>query len=355
MTRKLEAGETPTYEDLQGYYSELGKEISKGSLPGDVYHAFDTLHEAIGDEMQRIANSEGQGGQLKAAREYWRRMRQTFGDTSDTVSDRAAKEVKEANPAANTKQVSTYRRRLLDSFNPQISTLLDQADSAQARLDALPGDSTRPTAKTPKAPEEITVKPPKIEKAPEPTPGPTRPEEVQGPEPPKLQPPVETNYPKQPERVPIDDRPAQEEVNTRQLRENLIREKLATWTNVTRFQMTRLVAGPLGTLVAAVTGHPGLEVAGAVYTAGELSPFILQKMMDRPGFREWITRPPADELETLKKIPDADRIKIYDGLNKAVQQAQKQGIKVDPRLAALVGATLVGPKTQELQSMRSQQ
>jgi hypothetical protein len=346
------------YDELQGFYSKLGNALSGRSLEGEAYHAYDITHDAIGKEMQRIADSKGMGQELTAAREFWRRMKQTFGKSSDTINDRAGKAVNDASPEYTDAQREEYRNRLLGSFNPEIPKLLEAAKSAQARLDALPGDSTRPTAKTPKAPEEITVKPPKIEKAPEPTPGPTRPEEVQAKGLGELKDPVPTNYPKQPERVPIDDPPAQEEVNTRQLRENLIREKLATWTNVTRFQMTRLVAGPLGTLVAAVTGHPGLEAAGAVYTAGELSPFVLQKMMDRPGFREWITRPPADELETLKKIPDADRIKIYDGLNKAVQQAQKQGIKVDPRLAALVGAgtaAVVGPRTKELQKLRQSQ
>jgi hypothetical protein len=377
------------YKDIAGFISELGAATSKGGLPGDVWTAYDNLHEALQDEAKTLAleydrdhgmeptvkrkpampNQKGEmepgehytvphpngiAAKVDAARAYWRRMKQTFGKPYNKVPGRAGEAVYDANPDYEEGQKTEYSHRLLDSFDPEISKLLKEASDAKDRASKL-SEGSRPTAKTPKAPEEITVKPPKIEKAPEPTPGPTRPEEVQAKELGELKDPVPTNYPKQPERVPIDDRPAQEEVNTRQLRENLIREKLATWTNVTRFQMTRLVAGPLGTLVAAVTGHPGLEVAGAVYTAGELSPFILQKMMDRPGFREWITRPPADELETLKKIPDADRIKIYDGLNKAVQQAQKQGIKVDPRLAALVGATLVGPKTQELQSMRSQQ
>ena len=110
MMRKSERGEVATYEDLQGYYSELGTELSKGNVPGDLYHAYDTIHEAIGDEMQRIADANGQGPQLKAARDYWRRMKQAFGkqynptDTGNAVLRNTAGDVmrrsQEAEPAS---------------------------------------------------------------------------------------------------------------------------------------------------------------------------------------------------------------------------------------------------------------
>ena len=134
MEKRIKTGDAVTYENLQGYYSELGREIVKGTLPGDVYKALDTLHESIGDEMQRIADSQGLGTELKSAREYWRRMKQTFGDTSDAISDRAGKELKDKNPDYVGGQISEYRQRLLGSFDPQIPTLLESAAKARERL-----------------------------------------------------------------------------------------------------------------------------------------------------------------------------------------------------------------------------
>ena len=343
METRIEKGGTPTYEDLQGYYSELGSQIVRGNLPGDVYHAMDTLHEAVGNEMQRIADSQGMGTELKSAREHWRRMKQTFGDTSDTVSDRAAKEVKEANPAANTKQVSTYRRRLLDSFNPQISKLLDQADSVQARLDALPPDSTRPTAKTPKAPEEITVKPPKIKKAPESKPGPDYPNEKTV-KPPEYSPPAAQQdmpeYPEGKEVAPPKTNPIKvPDVNTRDIREEFVRRWAHGEEKLNPFQVRSLIRGGLGPVIGAVIGEHfgGMGAAAGAIAGTALGPTMVAKLVDMAPVREWLTRPPAGELETFQSLPYADRIKITDGLKKVVSQAQKQGIKVSPALLTAIG------------------
>ena len=61
-----------------------------------------------------------------------------------------------------------------------------------------------------------------------------------------------------------------------------------------------------------------------------------------------LTEPTAADLA---QIPP----ELRGELKPIVERAQKQGIKVDPRLAALVGASLVGPKTQELQKLRTSQ
>jgi hypothetical protein len=48
-----------TFADLQGYYSETGAELSKGTLSGDVYAATKELHNAVGDMMQKMAKDAG--------------------------------------------------------------------------------------------------------------------------------------------------------------------------------------------------------------------------------------------------------------------------------------------------------
>lgn len=126
------------YKDLQPIYSDLGKELSRGTLQGTVYHAYDVLHEGIGNEMQRIADEHGQGDALTEARAYWRRMKQTFGKSSDTVNNRAAKAVKEADPKLLQKQANDYRVRLLSSFDPKIGELANQANALRQEIASLP-------------------------------------------------------------------------------------------------------------------------------------------------------------------------------------------------------------------------
>lgn len=67
-----------TFADLQGYYSELGKELSKGTLPGDVYQATKALQESVGDMMQEMAAKAGMEKQLVAARKFYRNYMDVF-------------------------------------------------------------------------------------------------------------------------------------------------------------------------------------------------------------------------------------------------------------------------------------
>jgi hypothetical protein len=309
MTRKLENGEVPTYEDLQGYYSELGKEISKGSLPGDVYHAFDTLHEAIGDEMQRIADSQGQGAELKAAREYWRRMKQTFGDTSDTVSDRAGKEVKEANPDAAKAQVSEYRRRLLGSFDPEIPKLLDAVDRGTQRLRDLPGETEGRKLAGAKPPEP-----------PEPKPLPKKPELEQ-------------------KKINTED--------VQQAKEKALTARVKHLTAGLQWgaggmAVFRILADVAHGNIGAVPS--GLLEGGMAIGGIEM----VSRLLENPKIVEGLTKVTAKDLAQIPPEMRGD-------LKVVVEEAQKKGIKVDPNLAALVGAAAVGPKTQELQRLRQSQ
>lgn len=86
MEKRFNSGDPLTYRDLQGYYSEVGRELSKGTLPGDIYHAYDVLQEHIGDEMQRLAKTKGLDGKLGDARATWRQLKQTFYDPKSPVT-----------------------------------------------------------------------------------------------------------------------------------------------------------------------------------------------------------------------------------------------------------------------------
>ena len=137
ISKRVEQGDALTYEDLQGFYSELGNEISKGTLPGDIYAAYDSMHETIGKDMQRIADSQGMSGQLLNARNYWRRMKQTFGkpynptDAANLVLD------KTAGPAAQ-RMEQANRLRLLGSFDRTIPQTALHIANLQKGIASLP-------------------------------------------------------------------------------------------------------------------------------------------------------------------------------------------------------------------------
>ena len=132
MVDKLQRGDAFTYEDLQGDYSRLGTALSKGTLPGDEFHSFDVLHEAIGDEMQRIADANGQGPQLKAARDYWRRMKQTFGKPFN-ATDAASSVLQHGSPDLAQAAANANRVRLLGSFDPDIPAAYRDLQNASTK------------------------------------------------------------------------------------------------------------------------------------------------------------------------------------------------------------------------------
>jgi hypothetical protein len=332
MGRKLQHGDVPTYEDLQGYYSELGSEISKGSLPGDLYHAYDTLHEAIGDEMQRIADAEGKGAELTDARNYWRRMKQAFGKPFN-ATDAATKALDAAAPDLATAEEQANRVRLIGSFDPDIPKLFSHVENIQKGVDALPSP----------VPERVLTEKAKIPTVPERG----RPVTVE----PKPVAPVE--------RAPIPDRPETVDVNTREVRQKLLDKWATGESSLSKFQVSRLLGSTVfGTLIGTIFGHgvgAGVgSAAGAMSYA--LTPAIVARILERPAVAEWLTRPPSGELEALRKLPNADRIKITDGLEKVVKQAQNQGIKVSPLVIGALGALgFKGSKTQQLEKTRAAQ
>lgn len=77
------AGAPPvTFGDLQGYYTETGAELAKGTLSGDVYQATKQLHNNIGDMMQDMANTAGAGKQFWDSRTFYRGFMDTFHEPS---------------------------------------------------------------------------------------------------------------------------------------------------------------------------------------------------------------------------------------------------------------------------------
>jgi hypothetical protein len=318
--RKGTRTDVPTYEDLQGYRSEIGRELRKGTLPGDVFNAYKGLQEAITKQMEDIAKREDEArvaeggkalpkdqtfrGKLQAARAYYRQYAETFIDRDSPV--RKALDATERGQTVKAFQgMDQTGIEALARYNPELAKRINTLRGLQEEAASLPNE--KPAKYTP--PSELAPKP---------------------------------------------------EVNTRVLRQQLVDKWATSESSLNKWQVARLIgSGGIGTLIGSIFGGElGVEAGSVVGAASyALTPALVARLLENAGVKEWITRPPADELETLKKIPYADRIKITDGLNKVVTAAQKQGIKVDPKLAALVGAATTPKlaKTRQLEQTREHQ
>lgn len=274
-----------SYSDLQGYYSELGRELSRGTLPGDVYSAYDAMHDAIGQQMQEIADANGAGEQLTDARAYWKRMKQTFG-RGPSATDVASQTLKDIAPEYMERQARDNRLRNLGYFD---STIPQTA----AEIDRLRETLKGPAPKAPSGPTVPATKPLKAVETPE--------------------------------------------FNTRKVRETLLRKWAAAGEKISPWRMHILLGGGLASIFTALYS-PGAAAAEAGFAVSSaLGPAAVARLVERPAIREWLTRPPADELAALKSLPHADRVRIVDTLNKVAQSSQGSGrpIVVSPKLAVL--------------------
>lgn len=298
ISKRINEGtaEPLTYRDLQGFYSELNAELSKGTLPGDVYAAYDTMHEAIGEEMQRIADSQGMGAQLTDARNYWRRMKQAFGkpynpnDTATATMEHAAPDIARAEEEAN-------RRRLLASFDPSIQGTFTHLDNLERGAKSLG---------QPKPLREILK------------PNPTPPSETV----PRMK---DANVP---------ERPAAKTIGAEDVRANKLQslEKKGIPGFRAFFRRGANYGLGLKTLWDAYNGRfaslPGdISFGAGLYGVGEGFVRLLQK----PEVQEFLTRPTPEDLA---QIPP----ELRGNLGPMLDAAKAKGIQVDPRLYAIAAA-----------------
>lgn len=148
-----------TYRDLQGYYSELGRELSKGTLPGDVYAAYDTLQDRIGDQMQKIADANNLGPQLQDARSTWRQMKQTFYDPKSPIT-RAINSTEAGDAIKQFQGKDQSGIQALAQYDPDLAQRANMIRGYQAEAKGL-----RPSTKPPKAIPELGPPPTPVQPA----------------------------------------------------------------------------------------------------------------------------------------------------------------------------------------------
>lgn len=303
------AGEHLGWKELSGLRSKLSSVIHGGKLNGEVYQGYKAALGVVDDGLQKIADNFGVGDQVRKNRADYAHFAQTFYDPIHEVNTVARKTQTATSPEFMRSTEEAERRARFDVYDKKIGALGRDIDSTSTRLSSLPSEDTRPTSVTAKYPEGTEVKPPN------------------------------TN----PIQVP--------EVNTRDVRAHLLDRWTSGESQLSKFQVRSLIGGGLGAVIGGLfEGKIGAGVGGMVGSA--FGPAAIAKIVERPAVQEWLTRPPAGELETLQKLPYADRIQLTDGLKKVVKKAQSNGIQIDPRVAALVGAGAASPEGPQTKRLR---
>jgi hypothetical protein len=284
MSKKTQHGDVLTYRDLQGYYSELGRELQKGTLPGDVYYAYDTLQEAIGNEMQNVANRKGMGPQLSDARQTWRQMKQTFYDPKSPLT-KALKAGERGKSIAALSGADQTGIEALAKYDPELARRANTIRGHQAEAKSIPA-KPKPLKSLPNLAEKPEPAVAEVKKI--------GPAEIQ-----------------------------QGKLKGLERRTAKIRSR-GEWI-ATGAAGYRAISNILHGNLAAV---PPDLMEGAIAVAGVEG---VARLLENPKVVEFLTKPTERDLAQVPPDLRAD-------MSQVAQIAAKKGIKVDPRIYAAAGA-----------------
>lgn len=325
----------PTWTDLQGYYTELGKSLSGGGLPSDIYQAMRSLQGDIANQMQGMANSNGVGTLWRQLRAQYRDYMQTFEEGtganhsgSPIAQALNAKDPTYAVKPLGAKEVAQRIRNDLSRFDPVVggvggaAKLFDNFTNANRELDSL-GKPTKVS--------DIPV-------APVPKEAPNAPNLQARPTPPN---PV-TVAP--PERVPVPDRPVEAIPEIKKIGSEEIQQAKEEALR----KHTAKIRSSLDKAALYITGYRtlvsvGRALTGDAHALSQLPPDIgegialaagghgLTMLLESPKVVRYLTKPTAADLAAI--TPD-----IAGDLEPIVESAKKQGLKVSSALAAAITA-----------------
>lgn len=343
-----EASSPPTWKDLQGYYTELGRSLSNGNLPGDVYQALRSLQDDIASQMQKMADSRGVGARWKQARAQYRDYMQTFREMSGPnhsgspiAQSLAAKDPAYAVKPLTAEETAQRVRNDLSRFDPPVNgqggagKLYDNFRAANREFDSL----GKP------------IKVPETPVAPKPKEMPAAPALQARPEPPKVaavKPPERVELPNRPPEVTATQDPTKKigEAEVRYAKEKALDKRvehvehrggwLATWPVL---YVLRDIARGEAPNIGAAAAESGATLA-AVNAAA--------RILRNPKVVEFLTRATARDIAQIP--PD-----LRGDFPSIIKAAQKQGIEISPALLKAIGATAALPKTQQLQDTRDAQ
>lgn len=280
-----------TFSDLQGYYSELGSQLSKGNLPGDVYLAVRDLHSDIGNMMQTMADDAGAGPDFSDARRSYRQYMQTFRDSKSPIykAINATERGKSIGALAGKDQTGI---EALAKYDPSLARRANTLRDYQAEAKAI----SSPKAEPYKAPAKLSS---------------------------KLE-PVKANTKTigQSEVQASKAKALQDRIKTVQHRGEWIVSGAAGY-------------GILESAMHGNLGHIPRLAAEGILAVGSVSG--ISKLLENPSFRDFVTKAtPAD----VAKIPPA----LRGSFDPVLFAAKQEGLPISKALIPLIGGAANQPK-----------
>jgi hypothetical protein len=331
-----------TFKDLQGYHSELGAELSKGTLPGDVYTATRDLQESVTDMMQDMAKKAGANNDLITARKFYREYMDTFHEPTGPSASGSpvAQALLAKDPLVAVDKFAgdsgdrgiAFLRRYSDSL---ANLAQDARRTAQTKI-TVParGTTTGTLPKTVPVPGGANLPlPPIQESAPVPR-------AAKLPLPPVLPDPEPVPY-RAPKLTPTktispEDIQRANEAAFHSQAQGVI-SRLTRWAAIwPAFRMLSELSR---------TGETSLRPLAALPAAGAAG-MEVEALLEHPGVREFFTRPTRAQLAAIPP-------ELRGQMPEIVEAARSRGVHISPLIAAYA-ATIQRNRSQGQSPQRQQ-
>lgn len=284
-------------------------EAAVRSTSGNVQYAVGRVLDSVRQREEAVSKSAGADVELKKARDLHGPYVDTFRNSPNEPQTVVSKSLNETSPAFMKEQGEQRRLAMQARYDETIPERAAKIKSLSATIDGLPSQAQTAAASAAPPPQPPAFKP--------------------YPAPAKL-----PEYGEPRTNKPIDV----PEVSVQQTREDLIRKNAAKWNDISQYKIRRVFTGALGALFG---DHVGGRYGGAAgFAAAEMAPNMIANFALKPEVIEWLSKPTAEDIETISKIPHLDRIKITDDIANQAIQARRAGrqFTIAPAVAGLLGA-----------------
>jgi hypothetical protein len=309
LGRRVQQGEISlSYNDLQGYREEIGRELRKGTLAPDVFDAYKRMMPMIDDAMQEIAERKGLGGAQTEARNYYRQYAQTFLD-KDSPLRQAINEGKslkrEPGSVIESLRGKNAAVQTLAKYNPELARRANTVRGYQSEAASLP------------------AKPGKVNPLPKLTPA---------------KPPVEAKTTTLTPQTLGDLKGANVDKAAADFRAP---NKLAT--TFLGYDLMRHALNTVKDVATANFGSAAKDVFGAVRDVGirvgyAMGSGKMADILEKPAVRQGLAQITDRDIAELRKLPPDQQAALGSELKALVDAAPAKGVKVSAPLAAWVGA-----------------
>lgn len=347
---------TPTigFDHIRGYSSELGKTIHsliRTNGPGDLIKGLNIVKAHLDAMAEQLAQKAGVRNKFLRANKNWSTYMDVFKEpTGPSGSGSAVAKSLNAEDAHNAtepfingalEEQSRARRMLVGSpesgpyYDPNAGKLIDKLKDIRSKIDELPKNPIE--VKPLQEPKPVE---PKLKQAPtdvdlskklKPTPEPVQPKPVAEIE---NKPHVEAKPVK-----PVPPKENAEPVDIQQVKAEAVINHARKLKYMDKRQVLRTLEIAGGAVTAAL-GHPAIGGSIAAHgIIGAVGPQILSKLIERPKFVEWLSKPGARDFETLAQLKNADKIRVQRTItDEAVRLASaKHPMTIDGRVQKFLG------------------